>query len=63
MSCDPPLYHPRATDFFAGYHESVPSRLGWQCPGCGMCYAPTMLVCTHCKPCELATTSTAPNRK
>ncbi len=24
--------------------------LGWRCPGCGACYAPFMVVCTHCKP-------------
>jgi len=23
---------------------------GWQCPGCGACYAPTLMQCQYCKP-------------
>lgn len=23
-------------------------KTGWQCPGCGKCYAPAVLECTRC---------------
>ena len=24
--------------------------VGWQCPGCGACFAPSMLQCQYCGP-------------
>lgn len=30
--------------------ESGPANTGWQCPGCGRCYAPTVEQCPHCGP-------------
>lgn len=29
--------------------QSAP-QMGWRCPGCGACYAPTMMQCIHCGP-------------
>lgn len=34
---------------------------GWQCPGCGACFAPFVASCTHCLPSEPVPTVPPPH--
>jgi transcriptional regulator with XRE-family HTH domain len=34
--------------------HGIPSRLGWRCPDCARCFAPTVFVCPYCPEEELS---------
>jgi hypothetical protein len=32
------------------YNINATAATGWQCPRCHMCFAPSVMICTNCKP-------------